>query len=251
MSRARSASHVYTTASDLTTAAQCLAWSWDDERRQHWATDQAQAAERLEALRAEHRQLVGSIPPLVTDRLAQIREQRDALENDLADLRTGAGRWANTPVRAGYENLQAARRAHEENLRRAQEGPRRGLLARHRSREDLKISAAAVQATERTWQQRTEPQARLLEGERSRLAAQIGELEDAKQARADFIKAHPDVVDRISQLHRAIETQQASADRHRSSARSALTPPPIMQGRSIGPCYELPPTQAVPTGPDL
>jgi len=250
MSRARSASHVYTTASDLTTAAQRLAWSWDDERRQRWATDQARAAERLEVLCAQHRQLVGSIPPLVTDQLAQIREQRDAVENDLADLRTGAGRWANTPVRAGYQNLQAARRAYEENLRRAQD-PRRGLLARHRSREDLKISAAIVQATERTWQQRTEPHARLLEGERSRLAAQIGELEDAKQARADFIKAHPDVVDRISQLHRAIETQQASADRHRSSAERAPTPPPIMRGRSIRPSCELPPTPVVPTGPDL
>ena len=108
MSRARSASHVHTTASDLTEAAQRLAWSWDDERRQQWVTDQARAVERLEALRAEHRQLVGSIPPLVTDQLAQIRDQQAALEKDLADLRTGARRWANTPVRAGYENLQAA-----------------------------------------------------------------------------------------------------------------------------------------------
>jgi hypothetical protein len=250
MSRARSASHVYTTASDLAQAAQRLAWSWDDERRQQWATDQARAAERLEALRAEHRQLVGSIPPLVTDQLAQSPRATRALEKDLADLRTGAGRWANTPVRAGYENLQAARRAHKANLRRAQDS-RFGLLARHRSREGLKTSATALQAAERAWQQTTEPHARLLEDERSRLAAQIGELEDGKQARADFIKAHPDVIDRINQLHRAIETQQASADRHRSSARRAPTPPPIMQGRSIGPSYELPPTPAVPTSPEL
>jgi hypothetical protein len=62
---------------------------------------------------------------------------------------------------------------------------------------------------------------------------------------------HPDVIDRISQLHRAIETQQASADRHRSSARRSPTPPPIMQGRSIGPSYELPPTPAVPSSPEL
>jgi conjugative relaxase-like TrwC/TraI family protein len=249
MSRARSASHVYTTASDLAQAAQRLTWSWDDERRQRWATDQARVAKRLEALRAEYRQLVGSIPPLVTDRLAQIREQRDALEKDLADLRTGAGRWANTPVRAGCANLQAASRAHEANLRRAQE-PHLGLLARHRRREALKTSATTLQAAERAWQQTTEPHARLLEGERSRLAAQIGELEDGKQARADFIKAHPDVIDRVNQLHRAIETQLASADRHRSSTRRAPTPPPIMR-RSTGPTCELPPTPVVPTGPDL
>ena len=35
MSRARNASHVYTTAADLSQAAERLTWSWDDERRQH------------------------------------------------------------------------------------------------------------------------------------------------------------------------------------------------------------------------
>jgi ATP-dependent exoDNAse (exonuclease V) alpha subunit len=44
MSRARNASHVYTTAPDFIQAAQRLTWSWDDERRQQWATDQARAA---------------------------------------------------------------------------------------------------------------------------------------------------------------------------------------------------------------
>jgi len=106
MSRAWSASHVYTTASDLAQAAQRLAWSWDDERRQQWATDQARAAERLEALRGEHRQLLGSIPPSVTGQLAQVREQQASLEEDLADLRTGVGRWGNTPLRADYENFK-------------------------------------------------------------------------------------------------------------------------------------------------
>ena len=250
MSRARNASHVYTTAPDLTQAAQRLAWSWDDERRQQWATDQARAAQRLEALRAEHRQLVGSIPPAVTNELAHVREQQADLEKDLADLRTGAGRWANTPVRASYENLQVARRVHEENLRRAQD-PHRGFLARHRSREDLRTSGATLQAAERTWQRTTEPHAQPLEGEQSRFAAQIGELEDAQQTRADFIESHPELADRISQLRRAIETQQASPHRLRPFATSTPTPPPIMHRRSLGPSYELPPTPAVPTGPEL
>jgi ATP-dependent exoDNAse (exonuclease V) alpha subunit len=51
MSRARNASHVYTTAPDLAQAAQRLTWSWDDERRQQWATDQARAAEPRRASR--------------------------------------------------------------------------------------------------------------------------------------------------------------------------------------------------------
>jgi hypothetical protein len=250
MSRARSASHVYATAPDLAQAAQRLTWAWDDERRQQWATDQARAAQRLAELRAEHGELVGSIPPDVTDQLAHVHEQQAAFEKDLADLRTGAGRWANTPVRPSCEDLQLARRAHEEILRRAQD-PHRGLLARHRSRDDLKTSAATLQAAERAWQRTTEPHARLLEGERSRFAAQIGELEDAQQARADFIKSHPELVDRIGQLRRAIETQQASPHRSRPLARNTPTPPPITQRRSLGPSYELPPSPAVPTGPDL
>jgi hypothetical protein len=108
-----------------------------------------------------------------------------------------------------------------------------------------------LQAAECAWQRTTEPHARLLEGEQSRLAAQIGELEDAQQARADFIESHPELADRISQLRRAIETQQASPHRPRPFATSTPTPPPIMHRRSLGPSYELPPTPAIPTGPEL
>ena len=249
MSRARNASHVYTTATDLVQAAQRLAWSWDDERRQQWAT--ARTAQRLAEIRTEHRQLVASIPPLNTDELAHVHEQHAALEKDLADLRTGAGRWASTPVRESYEYLQVARRVHEDNSRHVQHPRRQWLLARHRSRDDIKASAAMLQVAERAWQRTTEPHVRLLEGERSRLAARIGELEDAQQARADFIKTHPGLVDRINQLRRAIEAQQDSPHRPRPFATNASTPPPIMQRRSVGPSYDLPPTPAVPTSPDL
>jgi len=250
MSRARNASHVYTTAPDLDQAAQRLTWSWDDERRQQWATDRARAAQRLAELRAEHRELIGSIPPDVTDQLAHVHEQQAAFEKDLADLRTGAGWWANTPVRPSYEDLQLARRAHKEILRRVQD-PHRGLLARHRSRDDLKTSAARLQAAERAWQRTTEPHVRLLEGEGSRFAARIGELEDAQQARADFIKTYPELVDRISQLRRAIEAQQASSHRPRPFTTNTPTPPPMMQRRSLGHSYELSPTPVLPTSPDL
>jgi hypothetical protein len=250
MSRARNASYVYTTAPDLDQAAQRLTWSWDDERRQQWAIDQARAAQRLDELRAEHQQLIGRIPPDVTDQFAHVHEQQAVLEKDLADLRTGAGRWANTPVRTSYEDLQLARRAHEENLRRVQ-GPHGGLLARHRSRDDLKTSAARLQAAECAWQCTTEPHARLLEGEGSRFATQIGELEDAQQARAEFIKTHPELIDRINQLRRAIETQQAGPHRPRPLARNTPGPSPIMQRWGLGPSYELPPTTAVPRGPEL
>jgi hypothetical protein len=202
MSRARNASHVYTTAPDLTQAAEHLVWSWDDERRQQWATDQARAAQRLAELRAEHRELVGSIPPDVTDQLVQVREQQAVLGKYLADLRTGAGRWANTPVQTSYEDLQLARRAHEEKLRRVQD-PHRGLLARHRGRGRLTTSAAALQGAERAWQYATEPNARLLEGERSQLTTEARHLEQAQRARAEFIENNPELIEAVGEAVRA------------------------------------------------
>jgi hypothetical protein len=219
MSRARNASHVYTTAPDIDQAAQRLTWSWDDERRQQWATDQARAAQHLVELRAEHEELLASVPPDVTDQLVRVREQQAVLEKDLANLRTGAGRWADTPGRTSYEDLQRARRAHEENLRRVQD-PHPGLLARHRSRGRLTTSAAALQAAEHACQHAIEPDTRLLESERSRLSSDACELERVQEARAEFIKTHPELVDRIDLLRRTSPTRQPTS------------PPPLRRERS-------------------
>ena len=151
---------------------------------------------------------------------------------------------------SSYEDLQLALRAHEENLRRAQD-PHRGLLARHRSRAGLTTSVAALQAAERAWQQAAEPDARLLESERSRLSSDACELERVQEARAEFIKTHPELVDRIDRLRRAVEAQQCNPHRPRPFATNTPTPPPIMQRRSLGSSYELSPTPAIPTGPEL
>jgi conjugative relaxase-like TrwC/TraI family protein len=217
MSRARKASHVYVTASDLSDASQRLAWSWDDERRQQWVADQASAAEHLEALRAERRQLVATIPPKVTEQLAQLRAQQAAVERDLSDLRTGTGRWAGTSVRAGYEDLQRARWFHDQNLRRAQ-NPRQGILARRRSRQSLDAVAAVLDKAENTWRQLTQPRADHLAREQSRLTGKARELEAAQQARAGFIATHPELIDRMNQLNRAVDTQQAG-ERHHGAGR--------------------------------
>jgi hypothetical protein len=61
----------------------------------------------------------------------------------------------------------------------------------------LQANAITLQAAERAWQRTAGPHARVLEAERSWLAAQIGDLEDAQQARADFISV--DVVAEAAQ----------------------------------------------------
>ena len=251
MSRARHASHVYTAAATSREAAQSASpgpGTRSDESSGSATKPAPPSASRRSApstANSSGASLLSS--PTSSPRSTTNRPPSQGTSQISAQAPDGG------PIRPSELATRTFKRPGEPTRRTSSEpkNSRRGLLARHRSREDLSTSATTLQAAERTWQQTTEPHARLLEGERSRLAAQIGELEDAQQARADFIKAHPDVVDRISQLHRAIETQQASADRHRSFAKRPPTPPPIMQGRSIRPSHELPPTQAVPTSPEL
>ncbi|MGH8922555.1 MAG: ATP-dependent DNA helicase, partial [Actinomycetes bacterium] len=93
MSRARTASHVYVIAPDTTQAADRLTWAWDQQRRQLWVTDRAPAPNVAE-LRAERDRLVAAIPPDMADQLTYLRQEKASVERDLADLSTGAGRWA-------------------------------------------------------------------------------------------------------------------------------------------------------------
>jgi hypothetical protein len=72
-----------------------------------------------------------------------------------------------------------------------------------------------------------------------------------QEARAEFIKTHPELVDRIDRLRRAVEAQQCNPHRPRPFATNTPTPPPIMQRRSLGRSYELSPTPAIPTRPEL
>jgi hypothetical protein len=250
MSRAREASHIHVTARDLSDAAQRLAWSWDDQRRQLWVRDRAGAAGHLEALRAERQQLVATIPPRVDDELARLRAQQAALEQDLTDLRTGTGRWDELSVRVGYEDFQRARWVHDQNLRLAQ-NPRQGLLARRRSRQDLEASAAVLDGADHAWRQITDPHAHYMARERSRLAGQAQRLEAAQQDRVEFIETNPELIDRISQLHRAIRTHQANGH---SRPASRGTPPllPHPQQRSTPRTESCPSPEPVrPTGPEI
>ncbi len=112
MSRARHASHVYTAGGDLRDAAERLAWSGDQERREQWVSDRHRAAERTEALEAEWRQLPETIPPDVSAQLARVHQVQAALERDLADLPAGAGRWRNTSVGDAHYQLLCARSVH-------------------------------------------------------------------------------------------------------------------------------------------
>jgi conjugative relaxase-like TrwC/TraI family protein len=107
MSRARHASHVYVTAPTAQDACNCLAWSWDDQRRHQWALDQARATQHLSDLRDERGRLTSPIPPDVSRQLAATRAELILTEAD------SFGEGAERPVDrlAQLEAAAAARRA--------------------------------------------------------------------------------------------------------------------------------------------
>ena len=230
MSRARTASHIYVTALDPQDAAQRLTWGWDQQRRQQWITHRhhlaAQTAARTAELVAERDRLAASIPPDVTDQLTRLRHQIDQIDADRADLHAGTGRWAGTPVRHAHQALHDAQRSHDHDLARAHD-PYLGLWARHRARKAEQTSNINLTQAETDWHETIRPHDDQLGMQQGRLSRQAGKLEAAQQTRTDFLAAHPDIVDRISQLDHAI-TQQ-----HRLPVQQ--TRPPI---QSPGPALQ-------------
>jgi hypothetical protein len=250
MSRGRHASHVYVAGSDLRDAAGRLAWSWDQERREQWASDRHRAAERLETLAAERRQLIGIIPPDLSAPLAGLRQEQAALERDLADLRTGAGRWSDTAVADAYYQLLRAQSSHREALWRA-EAPRQGILDRRRARQEVEATLGTIEEAERALRKASEPHARGLREQCARVAGEARQLEARQQARTEFIHANPEVMDRIGELARAVEIERVANIRSREAAPGA---PRRHIHRPLAavpyePLDALAPSQ--PSGPDL
>jgi hypothetical protein len=219
MSRARQASHVYTTASDRREAAGRLAWSWDQERREQWVADRDRSAERIEVLKAERGCLIRMVPSDVSPQLARARRELGALERDLADLRTGAGRWRNTAMGDAHHRLLRAESAHRQAQRRA-DSP--GPLGRRRARQEVQGCLAAVQDSERALHLASELAARGLHQQQARLADEIRRLEARQEARTRFIAASPEVLDQIIELRRAIEVERAADRRNRMAAPGSI-----------------------------
>jgi hypothetical protein len=247
MSRSRLASHVYVAAGDLRDAAERLAWSWDQERRDKWVSDRHHAAERIEALQAERQHLIATVPPDVSPQLTRVRKEQAALERDLSDLRAGAGRWSNTAVGDAYHQLLATKSAHR-HAERCAEAP--GLLGRRQAGLEVEASRARVEESERALRRESEPHTRDLDEQLARLADEVRQLEARQQARVAFIDAHPEVIERVVQLGRAVEVERAAERRNRTAAAG---PPRHHAPRSIATAYEPPGKlePSLPFGPGI
>jgi conjugative relaxase-like TrwC/TraI family protein len=207
MSRARTASHVYVTASDPRQAAERLAWAWDQQRRQEWITERAEDVPSVQRdiadLTCERDRLARLIPPDVTDQVARVRDQIAQVESDRDDLHAAAGRWADTRVGHAHQALQDIVRSHDQDILRAQDRYL-GLWARHRARQTEQAGAIAVTEANRAWHETVRPHDKELGTQLDRLGNETRQLDAAQQARSDFLGAYPGVLVRISELDHAI-----------------------------------------------
>lgn len=95
------------------------------------------------------------------------------------------------------------------------------------------VTLARVEESERALRRASDPHARPLGERQSRLAHDARQLEARQQARADFIAANPDVMDRIVELSRAVEIERAADRRHRMILPSAARPHVCQRHSSI------------------
>jgi hypothetical protein len=231
MSRARTASHVYVTATDPRQAAERLAWTWDQQRRQQWITDQTRAAARTEQaiaeLTDERDRLTKLIPPDVTDQLTRVRQQVAQVETDRTDLHAGTGFWAHSSVSQALQALQHAQRTHDHDVLRARDRYL-GLLARHRARQTEQASNIAVTQASAAWQDTIRPHDHQLANQLEQLGQETTKLEATQQTRHEFLTAHPEVTARITQIDRAIAQQH-------HQLRAAAAPRPAFEWRTPAP----------------
>ena len=126
LSRARQHTRIHATADNLEQAIDDLHADWNQTHHQRWITDTP--AETGHDPEPAQRPTTAAAPdePSLQERRAAARAHLTMLQDDHRDLRTGTGRWANTPeghatraLTEAREQLQHAHHAaHDPELRR-------------------------------------------------------------------------------------------------------------------------------------
>ncbi len=171
MSRARDESHVHVVAPDIRQAARRLAWAWDQERRQRWAHNQS-PEERLARLYHERQELRGLLPPDRSADLDQARRQLRAVEQDVADLHAGTGRWTHSTPGAAARNLREAAVSYQRASQHLEAGDL-GPWGRHKARRQLREASAGFDTAKQAWEQHGRPYADQLEATRGQLHGRL------------------------------------------------------------------------------
>ena len=212
MSRARTASHIYVTAPDPDHAAQRLAWGWDQQRRQQWITHRHQTAARTAARIAEltaerdrlaaldparrHRPTHPRPPP---DRPDRSRPGRPARRDRPLGRHPRPPRPPSPPTTPSAPMTTTSLRAHDRYLGLVGPTPSPPSRTSQQHRPSPKPKPPGRKPSD--------PTTTNSPSSKTGSASEARKLEAAQQTRTDFLAAHPEIVDRISQLDHAI-TQQ-------------------------------------------
>ncbi len=233
MSRARQRSYVYVVADTVDQAADDLRRDWSTERRQRWAIDtgtptpdktqerrpKARAADRRRVLEAERAELAAVIPINPTRELGRDIQRLQQLRQDLADLPTGRGRWANEPEGKAAQALQeaSALRSQAESFARLTK-----LRMRHQWSKDAKKWSARERRAQAEWDRVGVPVEQRLTAEIATVDANIGRLVGQRDKHEQWLRQHPDAVKRIEQIDRALgrDIPDSSPSRTRAASRS-------------------------------
>lgn len=173
LSRARDHTAVYVTADDLDQALDDLQADWGVDRRQRWIAD-TPARRGREETPARAEPPARRAPSIADQRADAYRRQQD-LEADYFDLRSGTGRWRDTPEGAAARTLSRAR-SQVEALQRVAVDPNERRSDRRAATKSLPRLEAAVDAAEQQWLQIGEPVAARLWSAVSDVQRQIDRL---------------------------------------------------------------------------
>lgn len=205
MSRARGESHVYLAGVAPAQAAERLAWEWSPARRQVWTLQPQDVS--LADLHLDRQDLLRQIPSVPAGHLEQLEREHRHLARDLELLRNGQGNWAYHPAGRSAQQLRLASQEHEQALHRRSD-PKLGWLDRRRAERDLQVAAERLELAQRQWQRDGAGIEANLETRIQHNIEQIQDLDAARQARDTFLAEHPDLVERLHELDRAIEERR-------------------------------------------
>jgi hypothetical protein len=213
MSRARHRTQLYV-AAILDEAAERVGWTWGTERRQHWAHDQGQPQPKvnLARVRRERKLLDDIIRRGVEDDLSQAEHDLTVLDEDLAHLHDGTGRWQSTSAGDAARALTAARARHAQ-LERQATAPGLGVFQRRRAVRDLTKGARALDAAQLAWQRHGSAEADRLGLLRAELVGRLDALNDTAAARQAWLDRRPHLAEHQRRLDDRLAPHRRGAER--------------------------------------
>ncbi len=226
LSRAREFSMIHCVADSIDQAAEDLERDWNADRRQRWTLDTdlpaapgqpcrpallpgTEAGLRLGRLRAE-RAAIHAAMPAEPDYLA-LHQRRQEVTDHFEELRTGTGRYTNTPTGAAAQNRIAA----EHGLQRAARHAERRELSRWQRRKANRLveqHQKAVDQTHEAWLSIGGPIEQDLTAQLEVLDSAQAQLGPERLQREAWLLEHPTALERVAALDQEVHRLETDAN---------------------------------------